>query len=80
MAGFSTKISGGMGAPRVPSGGAGNKGGPRFQQSVRAPTDFPRVKVSRRDYSKPEMGAEQPLGVSEGQKSNFGQTGLTGES
>lgn len=77
---FPTKGPGITGTPRVPKIGAGNKGGPRFQEAVRAPTNFPKVRVSRRDYSKPEMGAEQPLGVSEGSKSNFGQTGLTGES
>lgn len=67
-----------VGAPSAPRGNA-PAGGPKFQKSVRAPTEFPHVKVSRRDYAKPEMGAEQPLGFSEGAKSNFGQTGLTGE-
>jgi hypothetical protein len=76
MAGFSTKIS--AGAPHVPRGKKPS-GGPRFQESVRAPTNFPRVKVSRRDYSKGEQAAENPLGFSEGSKSNFGDTGLTGE-
>jgi hypothetical protein len=79
MAGFSPKGPGISGTPRVPKAGS-TSGGPRFQQAVRAPTNFPRVKVSRRDYAKPEMGAEQPLGVSEGSKSSFGSTGLTGES
>lgn len=79
MAGFFTKGPGISGVPKVPRVGKPS-GGPRFQQSVRAPTNFPHVRVSRRDYAKPEMGAEQPLGVSEGQKSNFGSTGLTGES
>jgi hypothetical protein len=78
MAGLSFKGPGVGGGVRVPKTGS-TSGGPRFQQQVRAPTNFPRVKVSRRDYAKPEMGAEQPLGVSEGSKSNFGQTGLTGE-
>jgi len=70
------------GAPRISTGGgrASNLGGVRFQKSVRPPTNFPHVSVTRRDYAKPEMGSEQPLGVSEGQKSNFAQTGLTGES
>jgi hypothetical protein len=78
MAGLSFKGPGIGGLPRVPKTGS-TKGGPRFQEQVRAPTNFPRVKVSRRDYSKPELGAEQPLGALEGSKSNFGQTGLTGE-
>ena len=79
MAGFTTK------APRIGAPSAGkprNVAGEsvRFQKSVRPPTRFPHVAVSRRDYAKPEMGAEQPLGFTEGSKSNFGQTGLTGES
>lgn len=52
--------------------------GVRVQRSVRAPTNFPHVSPARRDYAKAAAGAENPLGVSEGQ-SNFGQTGLTGE-
>jgi hypothetical protein len=78
MAGFKVSVPGlGKG------GGGSNSGGARFQRSVRPPTQFPHLKVSRRDYSKPELGAEQPLGMSEGQKSSqgsFGNTGLTGES
>jgi len=77
MAGFSSKVSM-SGTPRVPKSGS-TRGGPKFQETVRAPTNFPRVKVSRRDYSKPEMGAEQPLGAAEGSKSSFGSTGLSGE-
>ena len=77
MAAFSMKAPG-TGAPSVKAPGSAG-GGVRFQKTVRPPTHFPHMTVSRRDYSKPEMGAEQPLGVSEGQKSNFGQTGLTGE-
>jgi hypothetical protein len=77
MAGFSTKGPG-TGAPRVASPSA--SGGVRFQKTVRPPTNFPHLAVSRRNYAKPEMGAEQPLGVSEGQRSNFGGTGLSGES
>ena len=69
MAGFSTKGPG-TGAPRVGSPSAPGSG-VRFQKSVRPPTNFPRLTVSRRNYAKPEMGAEQPLGVSEGQKSNL---------
>jgi len=52
-------------------------GGPRFQKSVRSPTNFPHVKVSRRDYSKGEQAAENPLGQPEA--SSFGDTGLSGE-
>lgn len=79
MAGFSTKGPG-TGAPRVGSPSAA--GGPRFQKTVRSPTNFPHLTVSRRNYAKPEMGAEQPLGFAEGQKNTggFGQTGLSGES
>ena len=78
MAGFSTKAPKIGGAPSVgkPASAAGES--VRFQKSVRPPTRFPHVAVSRRDYAKPEMGAEQPLGVSEGMK-GFGTTGLTGE-
>lgn len=73
--------------PRAPRVGGATVGKPRgvagealrFQKSVRAPTAFPHLTVRRRDYAKPEMGAEQPLGFAEGSKSNFGDTGDTGE-
>ncbi len=64
----------GVSKPREPVGG-----GVRVQRSVRPPTSFPHVSPTRRDYAKGLSGAENPLGFSEGQKSNFGQTGLTGE-
>ena len=78
MAAFTTKGPK-IGSPRGPKIGSVAGESVKFQKSVRPPTRFPHVAVSRRDYSKPEMGAEQPLGVSEGEKSGFGQTGLTGE-
>jgi hypothetical protein len=79
VASFTTKapkIGGTPGTPKVKSIGGESV---RFQKSVRPPTRFPHVSVSRRDYAKPEMGAEQPLGMAEGEKSGFGSTGLTGE-
>lgn len=78
MAAFSTKGPK-IGAPSAPKMRSVAGENVKFQKSVRPPTRFPRVSVSRRDYAKPEMGAEQPLGVSEGEKSGFGSTGLTGE-
>jgi len=64
-------MRGGPGAPRAPK--------PRLQRTPRPPPRFP-PQITRRDYAKPETGAEQPLGFAEGSKSGFGQTGLTGES
>ena len=77
MAAFSTKAPG-TGAPKIASP-KNEMNMVRYQHTVRPPNRFPHLTVSRRDYSKPEMGAEQPLGVSEGAKSSFGSTGLTGE-
>jgi len=79
MAGFSLRGPRVSGTPSVPKprGVAGES--VRFQKSVRPPTRFPHVAVSRRDYAKPEMGAENPLGFAEGSKSNFGDTGTSGE-
>lgn len=65
--------------PKVPKPKAAS-GAPRFQRSVRPPTNFPHVAPSRRDYGKGAQAAENPLGVVEGAKTGFGQTGLTGES
>ena len=50
---------------------------PTRGRALRPPTMH--IPQTRRYYGKAEQGAEQPRGVSEGQKSNFGQTGLTGE-
>lgn len=65
-------------APRVPKP-KGATGGPRFQKTVRPPTNFPHVAPSRRDYGKGAQAAENPLGVVEGAKTGFAQTGLSGE-
>lgn len=73
MAGFSTKAPGVKGAPRV--SGISPMAGPKYQKTVRAPTNFPHLAVSKRDYAKPEKTAEQ---LPEG-KLSFGSTGLTGE-
>ena len=79
MAGLTPKTPK-VGGASVPKGRAvAGVEGPKFQKTVRAPNQFPHLKVSRRDYSKPEVGAEQPLGFAEGQKSGFSDTGLTGE-
>lgn len=67
---------GGASVPR-PKNVAGS--GVRFQRSVRAPTAFPHVSPTRRDYAKGAAAAENPLGFTEGSKTNFGETGLTGE-
>jgi len=78
MAKFATKIrvsSPSVGKPRNVPGET-----VRYQRSVMPPTKFPRVSPARRDYAKGAAAAENPLGVSEGEKSNFGSTGLTGES
>jgi len=70
-----------VGGPSVPKPRSAPGERPRVQRSPMAPTNFMRhVSQTRRDYSKPEMGAEQPLGAAEGSRSGFGSTGLTGES
>jgi hypothetical protein len=80
MPGLTPKMPSAGGARvRMPRPTAG-EAGPKFQRGVMAPTKFPRVSPARRDYAKGAAGAENPLGFSEGSKSNFGQTGLTGES
>jgi hypothetical protein len=76
MAAFSTKAPRIGGVPKVPQPRAVTGENVRFQKSVRPPTRFPHISVSRRDYSKPEMAAEQ--GPSEGTLST-GNTGFTGE-
>lgn len=68
-----------IGGVSVPKPKAVPGAGVRVQRSVRAPTNFPHVSPARRDYAKGAAAAENPLGAAEGQKSNFGDTGLTGE-
>jgi hypothetical protein len=66
-----------IGGPVISRGANAPGEGIRKQRMARPA--ITRVPTGRRDYSKGALGAENPLGVSEGQKSNFGRTGLTGE-
>lgn len=49
----------------------------RQQSSVLHPPRLKQLKIGMRDYTKPELPAEDPMGP--GSKAGFGQLGMSGE-